>query len=134
VAIASVAAFLIAVRFDGLLFFFMFGLIANLFGWPALRGAKWNFFQGAFPEAQWLRETDQTLSRVPSVKYLHETAIGLAISGLFILLMCLGIWLETRSTGRFDGFGGLYAMALIASLLWFYVRMVLHYIRHIRES
>ncbi|MDF2766550.1 MAG: hypothetical protein K0S81_3545, partial [Rhodospirillales bacterium] len=35
--------------------------------------------------------------------------------------------------GRFEGgFGRFIAIALVASLLWFYVRMVLHYIRHLR--
>jgi hypothetical protein len=141
VAIVSLAAFLMAVRFEGLLFFLMFGVIANLTGWPALRGIKWQFFQRAFPEAQWLGEskpahasgqsTPSFTTRL-SESWWFATPTGLAISGLLCLLMILQMLMEMRA-GRFEtGFGVVFALALIAAIMWFYVRMVLYYIRHVR--
>jgi hypothetical protein len=141
VGLVSAAAFLAAVRFDGLLFFLMFGVIANLTGWPALRGMNWNSFQRAFPEAQWLGESNPapasrhaslSLTANLSQMWWFATPTGLALSGLLYLLMSLQILVEMRA-GRFEtGFGVVFGVALIAAILWFYVRMVLHYIRHVR--
>jgi hypothetical protein len=141
VALVSLLAFFLAVRFDGLLYFLMFGVVANLTGWPALRGIHWQLFQRAFPEAQWVGESqpppvsgqgNPSLTTSLSQSWWFCTPTGLTISGLAILLMSLEIWAEIR-TGRFEGgFGRFIAIALVASLLWFYVRMVLHYIRHLR--